>query len=125
METPVRTPNRASTKFLARASHTGPESEKTLEAKLRKEIEKRGGMALKLLSQLHRGLPDRLILMPGGWALFAEIKTTGKKPTKLQCHCQQQLIQLGFSVGVIDSTERLNEMLEVIDYMQSTIGHTI
>jgi hypothetical protein len=106
-------------------SPSSPESEKTLEAKLRKEVEKRGGMALKLSSQMHRGLPDRLILMPGGWALFAEIKTTGKKPTKLQCRCHQQLIQLGFSVGVVDSTERLNEMLEVIDYMQSKISHTI
>ena len=109
-------PNHVSPHFLARASHIVTESEKTLEARLRKEVEKRGGMCIKLSSQLHRGLPDRLVLMPGGWALFAEIKTTGKKPTRLQCHCHQQLIQLGFSVGVIDSTERLQEMLSIIDY---------
>ena len=91
------------------------ESEKTLEARLQKEIKKRGGMALKLLSQLHRGLPDRLILMPGGLTVFVEMKSTGQKPTKLQAHCHQQLEQLGFTVWVVDSTESLNLVLECID----------
>lgn len=94
-------PNRTSTHFLARASHIVVESEKTLERKLRKEVEKRGGQALKLMSQLHRGLPDRLILMPGGRTYFAEIKTTGKKPTELQRHCHGQLRSLGFKYDLL------------------------
>ena len=108
-----RTQKRVSTKVLARASYI--ESEKVLEAKLRKEITARGGMALKLLSQLHRGLPDRLVLMPGGRTYFAEIKTTGKKPTTLQVHCHHDLIGLGFPVFVIDSTQKLEEMLNFIE----------
>ena len=92
-----------------------PESEKTLEAKLRKAVESRGGMALKLLSQLHRGLPDRLILMPCGLTYFAEIKTTGKKPTKLQLRCHRQLRELTFPVFIIDSTASLEEALAAID----------
>lgn len=91
------------------------ESEKTLEARLQKEIRKRGGMALKLLSQLHRGLPDRLVLMPGGWCFFVELKSTGKKPTKLQAHCHQLLEKLGFTIWVVDSTEGLNVMLAAVD----------
>ena len=108
-------PNRAYRKSLARASHTVTESEKDLEARLRREVKKRGGLALKLLSQLHRGLPDRLILMPCGLTYFAEIKTTGKKPTKLQLRCHEQLRALGFRVFVIDSTASLEEALSVID----------
>ena len=91
------------------------ESEKTLEAKFQSEIRKRGGMALKLLSQLHRGLPDRLVLMPYGLTFFTEIKTTGKKPTRLQAFCHQQLRALGFEVFVIDSTKSLEYALAMID----------
>ena len=39
---------------------------------------------IKLLSTFVKGLPDRLILCRGGFVGFAEIKTTGKKPTKIQ-----------------------------------------
>lgn len=82
---------------------------------MRKAVEARGGMALKLLSQFHRGLPDRLILMPGGHTYFAEIKTTGKKPTILQLHCHETLRQLGFQVFVIDSSESLETALALIN----------
>lgn len=95
--------------------HLSRESEKVLEANFRKEIESLGGMALKLSSQLHRGLPDRLVLMPGGLAFFAEIKTTGERPTRLQKHCHQQLRDLGFEVYVIDSTASLEEAVDQIN----------
>lgn len=104
-------PNRASEKFLARASNTLPESEKTLEARLRQEVEKLGGKALKLSAQMHRGLPDRMVLLPPGQITFVEMKTTGKKPTKLQEKCHRELRSLGFDVYVVDSTESLEEAL--------------
>jgi hypothetical protein len=72
-------------------------------------------MALKLLSQLHRGLPDRLILAEYGIAFFAEIKTTGKKPTRLQKHCHELLRKLGFRVFVIDTTDSLEMALALMD----------
>ena len=52
-------------------------SEKVLEAELRERCKALGWMCIKLTSQYQRGLPDRLILMPGGRVCFAEIKTTG------------------------------------------------
>lgn len=91
------------------------ESEKVLEARLRKEVESHGWMALKLLPQLHRGLPDRLILAEYGIAFFAEIKTTGKKPTRLQKHCHELLRKLGFQVFIIDTTESLEMALALMD----------
>lgn len=117
METHRNTPNAPNThSSRVRASHKPQESEKTLEARLRKEIEKRGGLALKLSAQLHRGLPDRLILLPGGRPHFVEMKSTGKKPTKLQIHCHQELRDLGFSVWVVDSSEKLDDLLLIIDF---------
>ena len=92
------------------------ESEKTLEARLVREIEARGGMALKYTSQFHRGIPDRICLLPYGCTYFVELKSTGKKPTKLQEHAMQKLRELGNLVYVIDSTEALDDFLENVDY---------
>ena len=91
------------------------ESEKTLEARLVREIEARGGMALKYTSQFHRGIPDRICLIPPGILTFVELKSTGQKPTKLQEHAMEKLTSLGFDCLVIDTTEKLEEYLGHVD----------
>ena len=60
---------------------------------------------IKLLSTFVKGLPDRMILCRGGYVGFAEIKTTGKKPTKIQTYIHEKLRALGFKVFVIDDLE--------------------
>lgn len=91
------------------------ESEKTLEARLVREIEARGGMALKYTSQFHRGIPDRICLLPGGLTIFVELKSTGKKPTKLQEHAMKRLAEMGHLTTVVDSTEKLEWFLQLLD----------
>lgn len=98
------------------------ESEKTLEARLRTQVQARGGMCLKILSQHHRGLPDRLVLMPGGRPHFVELKSTGKHPEPLQVHAMEQLGDLGFHSHVIDSSESLRLFLQRIDKEQRQNG---
>ena len=93
------------------------ESEKTLEARLVREIEARGGMALKYTSQFHRGIPDRIILLPGGYTVFVELKSTGQKPTKLQMHAIRQLVKMGHRVEIIDRTGLLDSFLRFVDEM--------
>ena len=88
------------------------EKEKTLEKKLVAEVKKRNGWAIKLLAGLVSGLPDRLCLLPGGRLFFAEIKGTGLKPTKIQKFVQDKIRDLGFRVEVVDSTEKLNQILK-------------
>lgn len=83
------------------------ESEKLLEKKLRESVKARGGLCIKLLSNHYLGLPDRMILLPGGVVKFAEIKTTGKKPTKLQTYVHEQIRSLGFEVYVVDRSEQI------------------
>lgn len=60
---------------------------------------------IKLLSAFVKGLPDRMILCRGGYVGFAEIKTTGKKPTRIQLLVHGKLEALGFKVFVIDDLE--------------------
>ena len=91
------------------------ESEKTLEARLVREIEARGGMALKYTSQFHRGIPDRICLLPGGLSIFVELKSTGKKPTKLQQHAMKRLDEMGHPNVVVDSSKKLEELLKILD----------
>lgn len=91
------------------------ESEKTLEARLVREIEARGGMALKYTSQFHRGIPDRICLLPGGLSVFVELKSTGKKPTKLQEYAMKKLAEMGHAVIVIDNTNDLEWLLHILD----------
>ena len=86
-------------------------SEKVLEAELRERCKALGWMCIKLTSQYQRGLPDRLILMPGGRVCFAEIKTTGKKPTALQRVTHERLRALGYRVEVVDTTESLDNLM--------------
>lgn len=76
--------------------------EKNIEHFLVREIEKKGGQALKFNST-KSGMPDRLILMPGGKAYFVEMKAPGEKPRPLQEKRISELRKLGFQVDVLDS----------------------
>ena len=86
------------------------ESEKLLERKLKKGVEKLGGQSIKLLSTHLTGLPDRLCLLPGGVLFFAEIKTTKKAAKKIQLLVHSQLRKLGFKVHVIDTSEQIKNI---------------
>lgn len=88
------------------------ESEKTLERLLKSVVEnKMHGLCVKLLSEFVTGLPDRMCLLPGQLIFFVELKTTGKKPRKMQEYMHKKLRSLGFEVYVIDSTDSLMTML--------------
>jgi len=87
------------------------DSEKLIEKTLVAEVKKLGGWALKLLCQFVTGLPDRLVLLPGGVVFFVEVKSTGKKPTPVQKLVHEKLRRLGFTVHVIDTLKQLNEIL--------------
>nr|DAY21710.1 MAG TPA: Nuclease [Caudoviricetes sp.] len=81
-------------------------SEKDLERTFSEQLNRTKKVwVIKLLSTFVKGLPDRMILCQGGYVGFAEIKTTGKKPTKIQTYIHGKLRALGFTVFVIDDLE--------------------
>ena len=90
------------------------ESEKVLERKLCDKIKKLGGHAYKFVSPNQRGVPDRLCVLPHGITVFVELKTTGKKPTKLQVLCMDELKALGQECVVVDSSEALDGLINRI-----------
>ncbi|WPS86481.1 VRR-NUC domain-containing protein [Brevibacillus halotolerans] len=85
--------------------------EKDIEAYLRKQVKSIGGRAYKFESPGNAGVPDRLVLFPGGRAAFVELKAPGKKPTALQLAQGKKISGLGFTVLVIDSKEGVDEFI--------------
>ena len=88
--------------------------EKNIEARLVAEVRRRGGLAPKYVSPGLDGVPDRLILLPGGKFAFAELKAPGKTLRPLQALRKRQLEKLGFRVFVIDGTEQIGGVLDAI-----------
>lgn len=89
-------------------------NEKLIERKLYNSVKKAGGIAIKFTSPSMSGVPDRIVLMPGGRVWFAELKTTGEKLRPIQVVIIGMLRKLGFSVWVIDTQELLDEFLKEI-----------
>ena len=88
--------------------------EKVIEDKLRKAVKEKGGLCLKFVSPGFDGVPDRIIIMPGGIVAFAELKAPGKKLRPLQERRKRQLESLGFSVFCIDNPEIIGGVLDEI-----------
>lgn len=90
------------------------DSEKAIEKKLVEKVSAHGGVALKFYSPVATGYPDRIVMMPHGQVYFVELKSEGKKPTRLQAIRHDQLRQLGFSITTISTFNELNEFINCI-----------
>ena len=88
--------------------------EKTVEAKLVKAIKSMGGLAPKFVSPGLDGVPDRLVLLPGGKIAFIELKAPGETLRPLQVRRKRQLEGLGFLVYCIDGPEQIGGILDEI-----------
>lgn len=88
--------------------------EKEIETKLKKKIKRIGGLALKFISPGHAGVPDRIVLLPNGNAVFVELKAPGKPLRPLQLKRKKQLENLGFKVYIIDSLQGVSDFLKEV-----------
>lgn len=82
-----------------------------MESYLVREVEKMKGLAYKFNSG-KRGVPDRIVLLPGGRIIFVELKAPGGKPRPLQRKRIKDLQELGFRVEVIDSIAKVNQFIK-------------
>ncbi len=87
-------------------------SEKYIERKLVEKVKDLGGRAYKFISSNYAGVPDRLIVLPGGKVGFAEMKRPGGKTTKLQEHQISFLKSLDCNVEVISTIEQIDKFIE-------------
>ena len=88
--------------------------EKEIELQLVRAVKNMGGRAVKFTSVGFDGMPDRLVLLPGGKCGFVEVKAPGKKPRALQLVRHEMLKSWGFKVYVADAKEQIEEIINDI-----------
>lgn len=87
--------------------------------KLERDIEKNLGMILeewdclylKFVSPGHAGVPDRIILTPGGHIVFVELKQAGKQLRPLQVFWQKTLKRMHFAAFVVSDNDSARKCL--------------
>lgn len=91
------------------------QQEKDIENKLRLMVEHHGGLCLKWVCPGWSGVPDRLILLPGGRVIFAETKRPkGGRLSRLQKWWRERLQKLGFWAVVVWDDENIKTLELVI-----------
>lgn len=88
--------------------------ETVVEQALTRAVHAAGGLCWKFISPGLAGVPDRLIILPGGHVGFVEVKAPGKHPRPIQQHRLGQLRALGATVAVIDHPDQIPGALNAI-----------
>ena len=88
--------------------------DKQIERKLTIAAKNMGGISIKFVSPGFDGMPDRIVLLPGGHIGFVEVKAMGCKPRPLQLARHEMLRQLGFQVYVLDDAVQIGGILDEI-----------
>lgn len=89
-------------------------SEKMIERYLVDSAKNIGMPCLKYSNPNMVGYPDRLLVLPGGKAIWVELKSKGRKPTKIQEARIAELSGMGHTVKVIDNKADIDELIKTI-----------
>lgn len=75
--------------------------ESDIERRLVQGVKKLGGRAYKFVSPGNIGVPDRLVVLPGGVVLFVEVKASDGRLSPNQRLQIRELTQMGAHVFVV------------------------
>ena len=89
--------------------------ESTIEARLVKEVRKRGGLCYKFTSPGSPGVPDRIVVLPGGITVYVELKTEIGRLTNIQKWQIGELRKRGATVRVLKGMDQVLAFLEEVD----------
>jgi hypothetical protein len=89
-------------------------TENTVEGYLRKKVGAVRGKCYKFVCPGHVGAPDRICIFPGGRIYFVETKAPGGKPRPTQLMFHRELAELGVTVRVIDTQEKVREFVKEV-----------
>lgn len=88
--------------------------ERDIERRLKKKLETLGCLVLKWVSPGSDGVPDRIIILPGGEIIFAELKAEGEDLRPLQAWWQSRLREQGCRAVTIHGMAEAEELEDVI-----------
>lgn len=88
------------------------ESEESLESHMRREVQRKlKGRFFKLQPGLSKGIPDRMILLPGGRIFLVELKAEDGTVDPLQKVWHANAAQLGTDVIVLSGREEVDRWI--------------
>lgn len=88
--------------------------ERDVESYLKRELSGLGCLFLKWVSPGNDGVPDRILIMPGGTVCFVEVKTETGRMTGLQWFWQKKLRGFGCSAVTVYGMTGAKEFIEVV-----------
>lgn len=91
-------------------------SEKAIERYLVKVVKQLGGVCLKYSNSSEVGYPDRVALMPQGRTVWIELKSRGRRPSKVQRVRFGQMADIGHPVYVLDCKEEVDNVFKSLGY---------
>lgn len=93
--------------------------EKEVEAYLVRRVKALGGQCLKWVSPGNSGVPDRIVLLPGGHVCFVELKQPkGGRVGHLQEYWRMKLTDLDFEAHVINSKTGVDWLLQRMEVVE-------
>ena len=95
--------------------------ERDIEKKMLNAVRKMGGEAFKWVSPGNDGVPDRIVMLPGGRLIFVELKADRGRLSPVQKIQIRRIQKLGQDVEVVQGMDGLEEFLaalrkEVVPY---------
>lgn len=95
--------------------------EKDIEKWLVEEVKKMGGLADKYVSPNNPGVPDRIVIMPGGRVFFVELKTQWGRLSSLQKWQRKRYEGVGAQVRCVRGMDGAKAFVEELrDGIQTT-----
>ena len=85
--------------------------EKDIESFLVRKVREMGGAAYKFVSPGNTGVPDRIVVLPGGRIIFVELKTETGRLSVLQERQIAKLRKMGCDVRVLYGKKQVEEFL--------------
>ena len=85
--------------------------ESEIEARLVRMVRELGGLCLKFVSPGCAGVPDRIIVLPGGRVIFVELKTEYGSLRNLQRYYIGELRERGADVRVLKGLEQVKDFI--------------
>lgn len=87
--------------------------EKDIETTLKRRVEYVGGKCIKFFSASETGIPDRIVIIPGGKIFFVELKRPdGGRLSAMQKFQISRLKELGCRVRVVKNYQDIEDLIK-------------
>ena len=86
--------------------------ERDIERYLVKRVKDLGGVAYKFVSPAHRGVADRLVVLPGGRVWFVEVKAPTGRLSTLQKIFFDEMQALGQNIAIVWCNEDVDDLIK-------------